>query len=77
MASITKNPMVLQAANYVYSWFLNNKDNPNFAKNSNLLDSIESDETVLKVYEKRYKNKKDYEDVDGRLKKFEVNNGNI
>ncbi|MFR4518444.1 MAG: hypothetical protein ACLT40_00595 [Fusobacterium sp.] len=77
MASITKNPMVLQAANYVYTWFLNNKDNLNFAKNSNLLDSIESDETVLKVYEKRYANKKDYEDVEGRLKKFEVNNGNI
>ncbi len=77
MASITKNPMVLQAANYVYTWFLNNKDNLNFAKNSNLLDSIESDETVLKVYEKRYTNKKDYEDVEGRLKKFEVNNGNI
>lgn len=77
MASITKNPMVLQAANYVYTWFLNNKDNLNFAKNSNLLDSIESDETVLKVYEKRYSNKKDYEDVEGRLKKFEVNNGNI
>lgn len=77
MASITKNPMVLQAANYVYTWFLNNKDNVNFAKNSNLLDSIESDETVLKVYEKRYANKKDYEDVEGRLKKFEVNNGNI
>lgn len=77
MASITKNPMVLQAANYVYTWFLNNKNNLNFAKNSNLLDSIESDETVLKVYEKRYANKKDYEDVEGRLKKFEVNNGNI
>ena len=69
--------MVLQAANYVYTWFLNNKNNLNFAKNSNLLDSIESDETVLKVYEKRYANKKDYEDVEGRLKKFEVNNGNI
>ena len=77
MASITKNPMVLQAANYVYTWFLNNKNNLNFAKNSNLLDSIESNETVLKVYEKRYANKKDYEDVEGRLKKFEVNNGNI
>ena len=68
MASITKNPMVLQAANYVYTWFLNNKNNINFAKNSNLLDSIESDETVLKVYEKRYANKKDYEDVEEDLK---------
>lgn len=74
MASITKNPMVLQAANYVYTWFLNNKDNVNFIKNSNLLDSIESDETVLKVFEKRYSNKKDYEDVENRLKKFEVSN---
>lgn len=77
MASITKNPMVLQAANYVYTWFLNNKSNINFAKNSNLLDSIESDETVLKVFERRYANKKDYENVEERLKKFEVKDGNL
>lgn len=77
MASITKNPMVLQAANYVYTWFLNNKSNINFAKNSNLLDSIESDETVLKVFERKYANKKDYENVEERLKKFEVKDGNL
>lgn len=77
MASITKNPIVLQAANYVYTWFLNNKDSIKFVRNSNLLDNIESDEVVLKVFEKNYTNKKDYENIKERLKRFDKKDGKI
>lgn len=75
MSSVIKNPMILQSANYIYNWFIaiNNKNNK-LIKNSNLLESIESDEVVLKNLKKNKKNNEDYKNIEERLKKLEQTN---
>lgn len=68
MASVTKNPIVLNSANYIYNWFttVNHKNN-NLIKNSNMLEAVESDEVILKNLQKNKTNKEKYDDIEKRL----------
>lgn len=68
MASVVKNPMILKSANYIYNWFIaiNNK-NDNLINNSNTLEAIESDETILSNLYRNSENEERYKDIDSRL----------
>lgn len=72
MASVIKNPMILNSANYIYNWFLTmNNQNENLIKNSNILEIIESDETILNRLDRNKENEERYQNVSDRLKKAE------
>lgn len=72
MASVIKNPMILNSANYIYNWFLamNNK-NENLIKNNNILEIIESDESILNRLDRNKENEERYQNISARLKKAE------
>lgn len=70
MASVTKNPVILQSVMYVYNFFLainQNKDN-DIAKNATLLENVEADEKTLKYVKKT--NESNYNNIDLRIKKI-------
>lgn len=72
MASVIKNPMILNSANYIYNWFLTMNDkNENLIKNNNILEIIESDEAILNRLDKNKENEERYQNVSDRLKKAE------
>lgn len=72
MASVIKNPMILNSANYIYNWFLTMNDkNENLIKNSNILEIIESDEAILNRLDRNKENEERYQNVSDRLKKAE------
>jgi hypothetical protein len=68
MSSVTKNPLYLQSANYIYSFFLSN-DSKIDLKPLNTLEIISSDKDVLRNL-KRENNKKKYNDFE---KRYSVN----
>lgn len=71
MSSVIKNPLILNSANYIYSYFTSiNHKNDNLIKNSNYLEAIESDEIVLSNLSRNLKNEERYENIDGRLKEI-------
>lgn len=66
MASVIKNPLILNSANYIYNYFIGiNSNNDGLIKNSNILEAIESDEDILKRLNKNQEEK--YQDITGRL----------
>ena len=70
MASVIKNPMILNSANYIYNWFLTMNDkNENLIKNNNILEIIESDEAILNRLDKNKENEERYQNISDRLKK--------
>lgn len=72
MASVIKNPMILNSANYIYNWFLTmNSQNENLIKNNNTLEIIENDETILNKLYKNKDNEERYQNISDRLKKAE------
>lgn len=72
MASVIKNPMILNSANYIYNWFLTMNDkNENLIKNNNILEIIESDEAILNRLDKNKENEERYQNISDRLKKAE------
>lgn len=72
MASVIKNPMILNSANYIYNWFLTmNNKNENLIKNNNILEIIESDEAILNRLDKNKENEERYQNISDRLKKAE------
>lgn len=72
MASVIKNPMILNSANYIYNWFLTmNNQNEDLIKNNNALEIIESDEFILNKMNNREKNEEEYKSVSERLKRTE------
>ena len=62
MSSVTKNPLYLQSANYIYNYFAtnNNKFDINLI---NTLEVINSDKTVVNSL-KRHNRKKRYENFE-------------
>lgn len=72
MASVIKNPMILNSANYIYNWFLTmNNQNEDLIKNNNILEIIENDEFVLNKLYKNKDNEERYQNVSDRFKKAE------
>ena len=72
MASVIKNPMILNSANYIYNWFLTMNDkNENLIKNNNILEIIESDESILNRLDRNKENEERYQNIHDRLKKAE------
>lgn len=68
MASVIKNPMILNSANYIYNFFIGiNHKNDNLIKNSNVLEMIESDETVLSSLYRNSENEERYKNIADRL----------
>lgn len=77
MASVTKNPMILNSANYIYNWFLTmNDQNEKLIRNSNALEAIESDEFILKKILDENDNEEKYKNISERLENAkEILNG--
>lgn len=69
MASVTKNPMILQSCNYIYNWFLNKIEDDDKNKTFNLLESVESDKYTMNNIKKNYSKRELYNDIDYRIKK--------
>lgn len=70
MASVIKNPMILNSANYIYNWFLTmNNKNENLIKNNNILEIIESDEAILNKLDRNKENEERYQNISDRLRK--------
>ena len=70
MASVIKNPMILNSANYIYNWFLTMNDkNENLIKNNNILEIIESDESILNRLDRNKENEERYQNIHDRLRK--------
>lgn len=68
MASVIKNPLILNSANYIYNWFIGiNNKNDNLIKNSNVLEAIESDENILNRLDKNKEKEERYQDISGRF----------
>lgn len=68
MASVTKNPMILQSALYVYNWFLSlPEEQRKFITNNEMLNHITSDEKTLYNIENIINKEKEDENVDKRL----------
>lgn len=67
MSTVMKNPLILNSANYIYSWFLGiNNKNDNLIKNNKLLEAIESDENIIKKITKDKEER--YRNIEDRLK---------
>lgn len=68
MASVTKNPFVLQSANYIYNWFLSiNEKNNTLIQNASSLETVLSDKAVLeRIQSNTLQERKDL-DVEERL----------
>lgn len=72
MASVIKNPIILNSANYIYNWFLTmNNQNENLLKNNNALEVLESDEEILNRLNKSQENEERYNNIGDRLKSVE------
>lgn len=69
MASVTKNPMILQSCNYIYNWFLNKIETDEKNKTFNMLEMVESDKYTMNNIKKNYSNRELYDDIDYRIKK--------
>lgn len=70
MASVTKNPMILQSALYVYNWFLSlPEEQRKFITNNEMLNHITSDEKTLYNIQNIINKEKEDENVDKRLEK--------
>ena len=69
MASVTKNPIILQSCNYIYNWFLNKIESDEKNKLYNMLEMTESDKYTMKHIEKNYSKRELYTDIDYRIKK--------
>ncbi|AVQ21485.1 hypothetical protein [Fusobacterium necrophorum] len=69
MASVTKNPFILQSANYIYNWFLSiNEKNNTLIQNASSLETVLSDKAVLeRIQSNTLQERKDL-DVEERLK---------
>ena len=68
MASVTKNPMILQSALYVYNWFLAlPEEQRKFITNNEMLNHITSDEKTLYNIENIINKEKEDENVDKRI----------
>lgn len=74
MSSVTKNPLYLQSANYIYSFFLTNKNIPEETNKSiNTLEIINSDKNIIQ-YLKKQKIIKEYSNVEARYSIGDKNN---
>lgn len=62
---INKNPLLLQSANYVYSWFLS-KLQRNHIDTFNNLDTVEADETIVNYIKSTSADKVSYENIEAR-----------
>ncbi|MGL5716024.1 hypothetical protein [Cetobacterium sp.] len=69
MASVTKNPMILQSCNYIYNWFLTKIETDEKNKTFNMLEMVESDKYTMNNIKKNYSKKELYNDIDYRIKK--------
>lgn len=72
MSSVTKNPLYLQSANYIYSYFLGHDEKFNI-KLSNTLEITNSDKASVKYLKKeqirkRYYDPNRYEEVKDECK---------
>jgi hypothetical protein len=69
VASVTKNPFILQSANYIYNWFLSiNEKNNTLIQNASSLETVLSDKAVLeRIQSNTLQERKDL-DVEERLK---------
>lgn len=71
MSSITKNPMILQSALYIYNWFLAlPEEQRKFIDNNNMLNHIESDEKNLYNIENIIQKEKEQENIEERFNKI-------
>lgn len=68
--SFSKNPIFLQSALYVYSWFQSKIQDQETSKKFSSLEIAESDKLVLDVLNKEMKNKNQYDNVDARNNKI-------
>jgi hypothetical protein len=71
MASVTKNPVILQSANYIYSWFQSKLTNSDDVQTFSGLEVVESDKYIVDYIDKTNKNKNSYENVKTRLNAIE------
>lgn len=68
MASVTKNPMILQSALYVYNWFMSlPEEQKKFLVNNEMLNHLISDEKTLYNIENILDVEKHQENVEERL----------
>lgn len=68
--SFSKNPIFLQSALYVYSWFQSKIQDQETSKKFSSLEIAESDKLVLDVLNKEMKNKNQYDNVEARNNKI-------
>lgn len=68
--SFSKNPIFLQSALYVYSWFQSKIQDQETSKKFSSLEIAESDKLVLDVLNKEMKNKNQYDNVEARNNKM-------
>lgn len=67
MASVTKNPLIINSALYVYNWFLSLPDEQKqFIADIKTLDKIKTDEMIISSLKKNFLDEKE-KDYEGRL----------
>lgn len=64
--SLTKNPVVMQSAMYIYSWFQSKIKDIETAKKYSSLDIAESDKEILENISVDIRNKNNYENIEAR-----------
>lgn len=68
--SFSKNPIFLQSALYIYSWFQSKIQDNETSKKISSLEIAESDKLTLDILNKEIKNKNMYENVEARNNKI-------
>lgn len=68
--SFSKNPIFLQSALYIYSWFQSKIQDNETSKKFSSLEIAESDKLTLDILNKEIKNKNMYENVEARNNKI-------
>ena len=64
--SLSKNPIFLQSAMYVYSWFQSKIKDTEGAKKYSSLEIAESDKLIVDTINSEIKNKNIYDNVEAR-----------
>lgn len=70
MASVTKNPFIMQSANYVYNWFISiNEKNNTLVKTASELETVFGDEMITERIRDNTILEREELDFDKRLEK--------
>ena len=64
--SLTKNPLIVQSANYIYNWFNSKIETDKDVLNFNTAEEVEGDLFVLNHLKRNYNNKVQYENIEAR-----------